>query len=152
MIKYTVIASLLLTSAAYADTIDATIEDHYRTITESVPNTETRCRTVEVPVYSEAQRDFDTGGAIVGGLVGGLLGNQVGGGSGKQAATGVGAIAGAIIGGGGGRTERVITGYREEQQCDEVTTYSQQSRRVYSHSTITFNDNGQNITLRYSAE
>lgn len=149
MMKYTLIATLLLSSAAYADNVDATIEEHYRTVTERVPRTETRCETVQVPVYSEADRGFNTGGAIVGGLVGGLLGNQVGGGSGKEAATGVGAIAGAIIGGGGGRQERVVTGYREEQQCNEVTLYSEQSRRVYSHSTITFEDGGQTITLRY---
>lgn len=152
MIKHSIIATLLLTSTAFADTIDAVVEDHYRTVTERVPRTETRCEIVQVPVYGQADRGFNTGGAIVGGLVGGLLGNQVGGGSGKEAATGVGAIAGAIIGGGGGRQERVVTGYRDEEQCNEVTLYSEQSRRVYSHSTITFNDNGQNITLRYSTE
>jgi uncharacterized protein YcfJ len=38
------------------------------------------------------------GGAIVGGLAGGIVGNQVGGGHGREAATAVGAVLGAIAG------------------------------------------------------
>ena len=149
MIKHTLVATFLLTSASYADTIQATIQDHYRTVTENVPSTSTRCENVEFPIYGQTQGEFNTGGAIIGGLVGGILGNQVGGGSGKDVATGVGAITGAIIGG-GGRSEQVITGYRTERQCSDVTTYSEVSRRVYSHSTITFIDNGERVTLSYS--
>ena len=150
MLKQTIVATFLLTSAAYADNVSASIQDHYRSVTESVPSTRNVCQNVEVPVYGTRQGDFNTGGAIIGGLVGGLLGNQVGGGSGREAATGVGAIAGAIIGGGGGNTQQVITGYRMERQCNNVTTYSEVSRQVYSHSTITFVDGGERYTLRFS--
>lgn len=38
------------------------------------------------------------GGALLGALVGGVLGNQVGDGRGRTAATGVGAIGGAVVG------------------------------------------------------
>jgi uncharacterized protein YcfJ len=150
MIKHTLIATLLLTSSAYADTVQATIQDHYRTVTENVPRVTNRCENVQVPIYGQTQGDFNTGGAIIGGLVGGILGNQVGGGSGKDVATGVGAITGAIIGGGGNRSEQVITGYRTERQCSEVTTYNEVSRQVYSHSSITFTDNGSRVTLNYT--
>jgi uncharacterized protein YcfJ len=149
MIKHTIIASILMTGTAFAETVNARIQDHYRNVIETVDQTSTECQTVQVPIYGNRQSNFDTGGAIVGGLVGGILGNQVGGGSGREAATGVGAIAGAIIGGGGGRNERVITGYRDERQCSEVVTPVTRERRVYSHSTITFVDGGQTVTLNY---
>ena len=149
MIKHSIIASILMTTAVFAEDVDATIQDHYRNVLETTEQTSTQCENIEVPIYGERQRNFDTGGAIVGGLVGGLLGNQVGGGSGKEAATGVGAIAGAIIGGGGNRNERVITGYRTERQCSEVVNPVTRERRVYSHSTITFVDGGETITLNY---
>jgi uncharacterized protein YcfJ len=38
------------------------------------------------------------GGAVVGGVAGGILGNQVGGGHGREAATAVGAVIGALAG------------------------------------------------------
>jgi outer membrane lipoprotein SlyB len=38
------------------------------------------------------------GGAVLGGVIGAVLGNQVGSGSGRAAATGVGAVGGALIG------------------------------------------------------
>ena len=37
-------------------------------------------------------------GAVLGAIVGGVLGNQVGGGTGRAAATGIGAVGGAIVG------------------------------------------------------
>src|SRR5690349_5934823 len=43
-----------------------------------------------------AQRDY--GGAVVGGIAGALLGNQVGGGHGREAATAIGAVVGAMTG------------------------------------------------------
>ena len=145
MIKYLIPTLFLFSSGAYAETTTARIQDHYNTVNESVPTTSEQCQDVQVPVYG--QSGFNTGNAIIGGLVGGLLGNQVGGGSGREAATGVGAMAGAIVGGNSGN--RQVTGYRTERQCEEVTTFSTRSRRVYSHSSVVFTDNGQTITLNY---
>ena len=151
MLKYgTVALAIFGATGAFADQVNATIEDHYRTVTETTNETRTQCEMVQVPVYGTRQREFDTGGAVMGGLIGGLLGNQVGGGSGRDAATGVGAIAGAIIGGGGGQTTNQITGYRQERQCSEVLTPVSVQRTVYSHSTITFMDGGQMISLNYT--
>jgi len=146
MFKYTIIATLALSMPAYADTVSARIQDHYTTVNESVPITTEQCQNVEVPIYGR-DGNFNTGGAVLGGLIGGLLGNQVGGGSGREAATGVGAMTGAIIGGTSGN--RQVTGYRTERQCQEVTEYSLRSRSVYSHSSITFRDGTQTITLNY---
>ena len=46
----------------------------------------------------EAVRPRDYGGAVVGGIAGALLGNQVGGGHGREAATALGAVVGAMTG------------------------------------------------------
>jgi uncharacterized protein YcfJ len=72
-----------------------------------VRNVEPQYESVAVPrqecvnqVVSEVQRT-DTrnyGGAIIGGIAGALLGNQVGGGHGREAATAVGAVVGAMTG------------------------------------------------------
>jgi len=47
-----------------------------------------------VPVASRTSG----GGALLGGVVGAVIGNQIGHGSGRAAATGVGAVGGALIG------------------------------------------------------
>ena len=146
MLKYATLATFIFVGSAHADTVSARIEDHYTTVNESVPVTAQRCQNVEVPVYGNSD-NFNTGGAILGGLIGGILGNQVGGGSGREAATGVGAMTGAIIGGTNGN--RQVTGYRVERQCQEITEYSTVSRTVYSHSSITFRDGSKTVTLNY---
>jgi uncharacterized protein YcfJ len=146
MFKYTVIATLAFSVPAYADTVSAKIKDHYITENESVPITTEQCQEVQVPIYGR-DGNFNTGGAVLGGLIGGILGNQVGGGSGKEAATGVGAMTGAIIGGTSGNKQ--VTGYRTEVQCQKVTEYSLEPKSVYSHSSITFRDGSQTITLNY---
>ena len=122
----------------------AYVQDHYKTITKQIPHVENRCKIVEVPIYGK--KEFDKEGAIIGGIVGGLLGNQVGGGSGKEAATGVGAMTGAIIGGQG---KQQIVGYRQEEVCTKVTTYEQEAKTVYSHSTVKFYHDGREYNLKF---
>jgi uncharacterized protein YcfJ len=94
--------------------------------TVSRPITEQQCNVVEVPIYGQGQMNQD--GAIIGGIVGGLLGNTIGKGSGKTAATGVGAMAGAII---GGKGDKQVVGYRQEQRCNNITRYEQSEELKY---------------------
>ncbi|HMN22820.1 MAG TPA: glycine zipper 2TM domain-containing protein [Ottowia sp.] len=66
------------------------------------------------------------GGAVVGGVVGGLAGHQIGGGSGRTAATIVGAVGGALI---GNALERNMSGsgqdfYRVTVQLDNGSVRS----------------------------
>lgn len=152
----TVAAAITLTSTAvYADTVDADIRHHYKDVSISVPHTEYVCTTVDVPVYGRVggggASTFDKlGGAIIGGAIG----NQFGNGSGKDAMTVLGAIAGADIAGkkmDRGRDE--VIGYRQEERCKNVTTYDRRYENRYSHSTITFrDDNGRMQTLRFEGE
>lgn len=55
-------------------------------------------REPQARVYGNEPQARQYGGAIVGGLAGGVLGNQIGGGSGKDAATVLGVMLGAITG------------------------------------------------------
>lgn len=137
------ICLVMLTTPALAESVSGTIKDHYKTVIEQKPYSVEVCKNVQVPYGGN--KEFDQNGAIVGGIVGGLLGNQVGKGSGKEAATGVGALAGAIIGG----SKQGQTFYRTERQCQIETRYEEQSREVYSHSTITFTHDGSRRTVTF---
>ena len=52
---------------------------------------------VERQAVPAANPNANVGGAVLGAVVGGILGHQVGGGSGRDAATGVGAVAGVAL-------------------------------------------------------
>ena len=62
------------------------------------------------------ERDGNAGGTVAGAVIGGLLGNQVGGGSGKTAATVLGAAGGAYA------------GHAIEKNSKKVTVYQMRSR------------------------
>jgi uncharacterized protein YcfJ len=137
-----IVASCMLAATpALAENVRGVTEDHYKTVIEQEPYRVEVCKDVQVPV----QGGTNTEGAIIGGIIGGVIGNQFGGGSGKEAATGVGALTGAIIGGNSNRNQ----GYRTERQCQVETRYEEKQRRVYSHSTVKFWDNGKTYTLKF---
>ena len=129
--------------AEYA--VNATITDHFRTVTRNVPQTEQVCSTVEVPVYGGGS---NTGDTIVGAIIGGAIGNQFGNGNGKDAMTVLGAIVGADVANRSAQGNSVV-GYRREQQCENVTNYTTTYEEVYSHSTIMWREGGRNITLDF---
>jgi len=98
------------------------------------------CRIEQVPVYGTTSSGGTAAKPSVadkaaGAIFGGLLGSQVGGGSGKDAATLLGAIIGAeMVDGqvGSQQQQQVITGYRNQEICEmivqqktvqEVTSY-----------------------------
>jgi uncharacterized protein YcfJ len=139
----------LVATGASAESINATVEDHYRELTRQIPNTERVCETVEVPIYGTVQGQASTGDAVVGAIIGGAIGNQIGSGSGRDAATVLGAIVGADVANKRGRTQQVITGYRQEQRCHNRTTYTTQTESVYSHSSITWTENGRRYTVEF---
>jgi uncharacterized protein YcfJ len=120
------------------------VEHHYKTVINQTPYKVEVCRDVQVPYGSK--KELDTEGAIVGGIIGGIIGNQIGSGSGKEAATGVGALTGAIIGG----SKEGKQGTRIERQCSYETRYKEESKTVYSHSTITFWNDNKEYTLKYN--
>jgi|SRR6056297_731988 len=134
-------ALAVFTTQAQADTRRAVIthvQPNYTNTTVQVP--ETQCETVRVPVYSTVTRQGNAGeGALTGMIIGGIIGDAANGSDGAAA----GAVIGGIIGANRaqqGRTESVITGYRNEHQCIEVMTT--QTERQIRNYTITYEWNG----------
>ena len=126
---------------ALAETSNATIRDHFKTVIEQQPYRVEVCKDIRVPQKGET----NTEGAILGGIIGGVIGNQFGKGSGKEAATGIGALTGAIIGG----QDKGPRSTRTERRCQIETRYEETQREVYSHSTVTFYADGVKRTLKF---
>ena len=126
---------------ALADTSKAFIEDYYKTVLEQKPYNVEVCKDIKVPQKGE----LNTEGAIIGGIIGGVIGNQFGKGGGKEAATGVGALTGAIIGG----QDKGPRNYTTQRQCTIETRYKETEREVYSHSIVRFWHEGQRIELKF---
>ena len=80
------------------------------------------CRIEQIPIYGTQAggKQPSTADVVAGAIFGGLLGNAVGGGKGKDAATLLGAIAGADIANKSGKSKQVITGQRQQEVCDVV--------------------------------
>ena len=138
----TIATMLALSTPALADSVKGDVQDHYKTVLDQKPYRVEVCKDVQVQNGSSGT---DTGGAIIGGLIGGVIGNQFGKGGGKEAMTGIGAITGAIIGG----ESKAEPSSRIERQCFTETRYEESTRSVYSHSTITFYENGKQYSLRF---
>ena len=123
--KTLVAIALLFATSASADTVRATIEDHYEWQDVNIPITQTYCKQ-----KSGGQ------GALEGMIIGGLLGKGIPGDD-------QGAIGGAVLGG-------VIGADKAGRKCWEETTYTTEQTKVYSYSTITFTQNGQTYTIDFS--
>ena len=134
-------AALVVATPAMAETTRATIEDVFATVVESTPYTRQVCQNVEVPIYGTVTRQGGgaSGGDILGGMIlGGLLGK---GATGKDNGAAAGAVLGGIIAADKAnkpRTETIITGYKNERQCQNVTEYKDVNKKVYDYSIITF--------------
>ena len=117
------IAASLLAFPALADTYNTTatvtaVTPMYRDV--STPVTIQDCRQVQVPIYGQSGGGA-TGGDVLGGMIiGGLLGK---GATGKDDGAAIGAILGGIVAADNNQGQRVVTGYRNERQCSNVTTY-----------------------------
>jgi uncharacterized protein YcfJ len=145
------LTSTLLATAVAADTVDRVkVFDHTKTVVTQVPQTQTRCQNVDVPIYQDVQTQGDAAGsALAGMIIGGLIGKGVTNDDGGAAA---GAVLGGIIGADKGsrtRTERRIVGYETQQQCSDVVAYVDQTQERYSHSTIRFYLNGERYVLQF---
>ena len=124
-----------LAGVAQADEVNGTIMDHYKTVITQSPYKVEVCRDVSV----SGDKTGDTlKGAIIGGIIGNNVGNVDNGGA-----------LGAVIGGMIGHNNSKATG-GTKRQCSIETRYQEESQEVYSHSTITFYDNGRKYTLKYN--
>ena len=125
---------------ARADSVNAHIQDHYKSVIQQTPHNQQVCSEVYVPNRNTAGPDSMLSGAIIGGIIGiNVTKNLPDGGT-----------AGAIIGGILGLQNEQNAGGSYQTRCSTRISYSESQKNVYSHSTITFTDNtGTRRTIRF---
>lgn len=136
-----------MATPALADKVDGTVQEHYKTVIEQSPYRVEVCKDVQVPVYGSVGGGASAGDVLGGMIIGGLIGK---GATGKDNGAAAGAVIGGMIAADKNQPKQGITGYRTERQCSIQTRYEETSREVYSHSTITFYDNGRKYTLKFN--
>ena len=139
-----VVGTLIATSAMAQD---VHVQDHYKTHIVKIPHQEMVCHDVQVPIYGKTG-DASTFDTLGGAIIGGVIGNQFGAGSGKDALTVLGAIAGADYANKNMKRDGVI-GYQTEERCKTNVTWETRKEERYSHSTATFYVDGQKVTSTF---
>jgi len=139
-----ILTALAVASPAYAGNVsNVSVVDRTKTVTETIPVTETVCNTVEVPIYETVKKQGNAAeGALAGMIIGGILGKGV---TGKDDGAAAGAVIGGLIGADKGakpKTEQRIVGYKQQRVCEDVQTYRDVTKQVYSHSIIKFKYDG----------
>lgn len=148
MKKLLITASLVtaMASPALADSVNANVRDHYKTIIEQKPYRVEVCKDVEVPTYGNVSNGASAGDVLGGMIIGGLIGK---GATGKDNGAAAGAVIGGMIAADKKHNQRGVTGYHTERKCFVETRYEETEREVYSHSTITFYNNGRKHSLNF---
>ena len=128
------IGAIAFTFIANSVKADTQVQDHYKNIIYKTPS------QVEV-CYDRNVSGDKTGDALKGAIIGGILGNNI---KGEKDGGAIGAIIGGMLGhsnsNASGGTKRV---------CQVETRYSEESRRVYSHSTISFIYEGKSYRVNF---
>ena len=107
--------------------------DVYKTVIQQKPYTVEVCKQVQVP----GDKTADT---VVGTILGGVIGHQIDHEDGAK----IGGVLGGII---GNQNSKAVGG--TQTQCQTETRYEEETVEVYSHSVVTFWDNGREYRVRY---
>ena len=136
MVKQITIASLMTLSACHpALAHEPNVTDYNKSVINQVPYKVEVCRDVT----TSGDRTGDTlKGAIIGGIIGNNVGDIKNGGA-----------AGALIGGILGHNSSKASG-GTRTQCNIETRYQEETREVYSHSTVTFSVDGKTYKLKFN--
>lgn len=130
-----VLAAIGITFASCSPVLAEVVQDHHKMVINKTP--------YNVEVCEDRRVSGDrTGDALTGAIIGGIIGNNVT----KNVDNGgaVGALLGGILGHSNSKTSQ---GTRKV--CFIETRYNESSAHVYSHSTVTFNHEGKQYTLRF---
>ena len=110
------------------------VQDHYKNIIYKTPS------QVEV-CYDRNVSGDKTGDALKGAIIGGILGNNI---KGEKDGGAIGAIIGGML---GHSNSNASSGTK--RVCQVETRYTEESRRVYSHSTISFTYEGKSYRVNF---
>lgn len=116
--------SLSLSSSSYAEVV----QDHFKTVVVQNPY------TIEVCTNGNGQSDLSN--FLTGALIGGAIGNNI---PGEKNGGTAGAVIGGIL-----NTER-----NKSPQCRTETRYTEETKEIYSHSTVTFTHEGRTYNVRF---
>ena len=112
----------------------ADVQDHYKNVINQIPYTVEVCRDRVVS-------GDKTGDALAGAIIGGILGNNI---KGEKDGGAIGAIIGGMLGHSNSSVNGDVKTY-----CSNQTRYKEESKTVYSHSTITFEYEGKVYKVRF---
>ena len=121
-----VIPALFLVSG---QAIAETTQDHFKTVVVQNPY------TVEVCTNGNGKSEVQN--FLEGAIVGGAIGNNI---PGEENGGALGAFLGGVL-----NTER-----NKGPQCRTETRYEEETKTIYSHSTVTFTHEGRTYTLRFT--
>jgi len=128
------IGAIAFTFIANSVKADTQVQDHYKNIIYKTPS------QVEV-CYDRNVSGDKTGDALKGAIIGGILGNNI---KGEKDGGAIGAIIGGML---GHSNSNASSGTK--RVCQVETRYTEESRRVYSHSTISFIYEGKSYRVRF---
>ena len=134
LITMGVCLSTFSTAYAQSSSQDRNIHDHFKQVIEQKPYHVEVCRNVSMS--GDKSGDM-LKGAIIGGIIGNNVGNIDNGGA-------LGAVIGGML---GHNNSDAVGGTR--RQCRTEIRYNEESRTVYSHSTIQFVTDGRTYTLKF---
>lgn len=117
--------------------VNGTVTDHYKNVVVKTPYQQEVCTQGNVNTDPNVF-GLDLEGAIIGGIIGNNVTKNVENGG----------AAGAIIGGLIGSQNKGQVGTR----CQVVTRYNENVQKVYSHSTMTFVENGREYTVTFKKQ
>lgn len=142
-----VIAGLALLGTEKAFASEVKVQDFTKTVTKNIPHTETICNVVEVPIYGSTSNGASAGDVLGGMIIGGLLGKGV---TGNDKGAAAGAVIGGMVSADKKQGNQQIVGYRQENRCQNKTTYTTQSSEVYSHSVVEFFHEGRFYRVQFN--
>ena len=128
------IGAIAFTFIANSVKADTQVQDHYKNIIYKTPS------QIEV-CYDRNVSGDKTGDALKGAIIGGILGNNI---KGEKDGGAIGAIIGGMLGHSNSGASGNVKTY-----CSNQTRYKEESRTVYSHSTITFEYEGKVYKVRF---
>tara|TARA_Y100000385_G_scaffold234170_1_gene247334 strand:- start:252 stop:677 length:426 start_codon:yes stop_codon:yes gene_type:complete len=133
-------AGIFTLMASTANAGEATVNDHFKNVIEQTPYKVEVCKDVTIRKQGSNAGEGALGGMIIGGVLGKVLGGND-----------KGAAAGAILGGviGADKAQKNSGSSSTQRRCQIETRYEETTRRIYSHSTVTFYHEGQRIKLDF---